>query len=453
MIYELLHKDVAVAELEMDEEGNVLHLLSVMAVDHLPFGTKPNRGLDSSGLKRWWGNRRIPMSRDDLRNIRGIILPEGASTGALLLHCNGLSLSDCYWVRVKGSSLTFEEVNFFENDYSYDLGDALLGKSTAETPSFLSPDATSEGNLAKRWKIINGKRTLLKSGTKPYIYEVYNEVIATAVAAHLGIPHVDYYLIQDEGDTYCACEDFVSYSQDFVTAYMVHEAGGKHDDESEYTFLLRRFEELGISDTKRRMDQMLMLDFILGNEDRHLNNFGLIRAAKSLRFLSFAPIFDTGSCLGFQLEDSALASSGPRPWKPFASSSRPNPLDYIEELPFDYPDALFSLPSIVDGAMSTMASLPTSRKNAILRFVSSRVADVAEKYNLERTMSSGRISKTQQAILDYAAFHGGRVENAKALCASLDMPWITAIRNIGALVSMGKLERIGSKKTGYWKLR
>ena len=106
-----------------------------------------------------------------------------------------------------------------------------------------------------------------------------------------------------------------------------------------------------------------------------------------------------------------------------------------------------------NGAMSTMASLPASRKNAILQFVSSRVADVAKKYNLEQTMSSGRISKTQQVILHYAAFHGGRVENAKALCASLDIPWITAIRNIGALVSMGKIERIGSKKTGHWKLR
>jgi hypothetical protein len=53
-------------------------------------------------------------------------------------------------------------------------------------------------------------------------------------------------------------------------------------------------EELGIKDARRRIDMMLALDFIIANDDRHNNNFGLIRNANTLEWLSVAPIFDSG---------------------------------------------------------------------------------------------------------------------------------------------------------------
>jgi len=37
-----------------------------------------------------------------------------------------------------------------------------------------------------------------------------------------------------------------------------------------------------------------MLDYIMLNEDRHLNNFGIIRDINTLEWISVCPIFDTG---------------------------------------------------------------------------------------------------------------------------------------------------------------
>ena len=42
---------------------------------------------------------------------------------------------------------------------------------------------------------------------------------------------------------------------------------------------------------------MFILDYIMLNEDRHLNNFGIIRNVETLDWIGTAPIFDTGESL------------------------------------------------------------------------------------------------------------------------------------------------------------
>ena len=42
---------------------------------------------------------------------------------------------------------------------------------------------------------------------------------------------------------------------------------------------------------------MFVLDYIMLNEDRHLNNFGIIRNVENLNWIDVAPIFDTGQSL------------------------------------------------------------------------------------------------------------------------------------------------------------
>lgn len=45
---------------------------------------------------------------------------------------------------------------------------------------------------------------------------------------------------------------------------------------------------------------MFILDFLIMNEDRHLNNFCIIRDVNTLEWLSFAPIFDNGQSLNIE---------------------------------------------------------------------------------------------------------------------------------------------------------
>lgn len=455
MIYELMHCDIVVAEVEINESGQLKKLLSIINADHFPYGTLPrNKTKDPSGLIRWWDNRRIPISRDDLENIRGIKLLNEATPGMVLLACQGLSLSDCYWIREKGKDECFADLNFFNNAFSFDFGDVLVGKKGASEHLVASPDGTSEGNLKKRWKIIDGKRVLLKSGTPPYRYEVYNEVIASIAMKHLNIPHVDYFFVEDGNELYCGCEDFISYSQDFVTAYMIHEGNKKSNSESEYEFMIRCYESLGIENAKESINKLLLVDYLLGNEDRHLNNFGLIRDAKTMAFLGPAPIFDTGSCLGYESTDEQLSVARYVKWKPFQSHGKPSQLDYIDILPSSITaDALLSLPQIIAAAcLSFPESFSKKRGKAIVRFIGNRVAEICSKYGLKPKETRIALSKTQAAILHYIHSIGGILYNAQDVCNALGIAKITAIRNLDILAKRGLIIRVGARKTGYWEI-
>jgi hypothetical protein len=73
----------------------------------------------------------------------------------------------------------------------------------------------------------------------------------------------------------------------------------KSNDENEYTSYITECERLGVKNARRAVDQMIVLDFIIANTDRHYNNFGLIRDAKSLKWLGVAPIYDSGTSMWY----------------------------------------------------------------------------------------------------------------------------------------------------------
>ena len=79
-----------------------------------------------------------------------------------------------------------------------------------------SPDGTTNGNLKKRRKIINGERVLLKAGTFPYQQEPFNEQIASALMKRLDIPHVSYDVIWIDGFPYSTCPCFTDKNVEFV---------------------------------------------------------------------------------------------------------------------------------------------------------------------------------------------------------------------------------------------
>ena len=46
---------------------------------------------------------------------------------------------------------------------------------------------------------------------------------------------------------------------------------------------------------------MFILDFFMLNDDRHLNNFGIIGDVNNLKWLDVVPIFDNGQSLNIAL--------------------------------------------------------------------------------------------------------------------------------------------------------
>lgn len=62
---------------------------------------------------------------------------------------------------------------------------------------------------------------------------------------------------------------------------------------------------------------MITLDYVIANDDRHLNNFGLLRDAETLEWLGPAPLYDCGSSLGNGLLTSEFPTMAGKRCKPF----------------------------------------------------------------------------------------------------------------------------------------
>ena len=313
-----MHRQIAVAEMELDEAtGSIQRIGTVFAPEHFPPGIPMRKDVpDRAALNEWWTERSIPASRSGLREALEAM--DIRSPRILLLRCYGLSLSDQYWICPEGSGLTWETINFFDNAFSDDVGDALFGEPRKNNQLNLSsPDNTSDGNLKKRWKIIAGQRYLIKGGSGPFYQQPFNEVIATELMKRLEIPHIPYAVIWNDGAPYSACADFVTRDTELVPAWRIYLTQKKPNDVSVFEHFLRCADALGIPDVRPFLDRMIVLDYLIANEDRHLNNFGAIRDAKTLAWIGMAPIFDSGSSLGYERLPAQIRSGRGVPCKPF----------------------------------------------------------------------------------------------------------------------------------------
>ena len=319
MKYVLMHKEIPVVALDLDEVlCGIRKIDEVYNTEHLPVGIHIRHGsIDRTELNEWWIDRSIPASRSGVRKaLEALNL---SNTRMLLTKCFGLSLSDQYWIRpVDREDLHWKDINFFDHAFSEDIGDVLLGKAVKKGAfNFHSPDNTSDGCLKKRWKIIDGKRCLVKAGSAPLMLQPFNEVIATVIMEKLNIPHVPYRLLWDDEVPYSVCEDFITRDTELVSAWRVMQATKQDNSTSVYRHYLNCCEALGIADITHAIDQMIVLDYIIANEDRHLNNFGLVRNAETLEWIGVAPIFDSGSSLGYDKLPAQILSGKDVDCKPF----------------------------------------------------------------------------------------------------------------------------------------
>ncbi|MDE6103346.1 MAG: excisionase [Oscillospiraceae bacterium] len=295
MKYTLMQKNYRVMELEISNDGTIITAgEKIYDKKRIPVGV-----MSKSDLNHWWTRRSIPASRSGIEKamrVLNIKMPQ-----ELLTKCFGLSLSDQYWVKPEGMKETWEDINFFDNEFSDDIGNILFGsKPKSESLNMMSPDCTADGYLKKKWKIVDGERCLVKGGAN-FFQEPFNEVIAGIIAEAMKISHVEYRL-SFEGKNHmpvCVCADFITRDTELVTASAINRVLEYEDGESKYDHFVKCCEFLKIPDCYKSLDEMLTLDYIIANQDRHMGNFGALRNADTLEYIGFAPIFDCGTSLRY----------------------------------------------------------------------------------------------------------------------------------------------------------
>ena len=247
-------------------------------------------------LTDWFKGRGIPSWRDDLDLLLAKL--NVTSPDDLLDKAFALSLSDQYWVKQAGSNIKYNDINFFEHDFdASEFTNATFGNEldTSTKINLISPNNTTDGRLKKTWIIENNKRYLLKGAYKNEVMQPFNEVLASMICEKLGFCHVTYTIDVVNEKVVSKCECFINSNTELIPAQQV--LYKNIEKEKAYEEYINILEEKGISDVREKLENMFILDYLILNEDRHLNNFGVIRDVNTLRWLDIAPIFDNGQSL------------------------------------------------------------------------------------------------------------------------------------------------------------
>lgn len=242
----------------------------------------------------WVSSRTKILCRKDAEDFLADLGMDTKDALIEVTHC--VSLHDSLWVKRLDEDLSWEDVSPFRVDYSevvstYTLEGLKIGQNG---DTYFSPVIGTDGSFPHSWKMAEEGVKFLKAGsayTNPSMYagrEPYSEYYASVIGRSLGINCVDYtirnYLRWDgKLDVITECNCFTTEEVGSVTARKL--------GITSYSDLIEYAKELGEVSYNTVLD-MLFLDCLLLNTDRHFENIEFLMDNDTHEILSVAPIFD-----------------------------------------------------------------------------------------------------------------------------------------------------------------
>lgn len=304
--YILMNKNTKILKFELDKELNVITKIDeVYHIEYAPLSIKniaqEKRHIE---LNNWFNERGIPVYRDNAKEILDIFNIH--STKELINRDYALSVSDQYWFKPEKEEIKWNDINYFDKDYdSISFVDSAFGKDAGSSlnqknASDKTPNNTSNGQLRKVWIKKENENYLYKGAGTIHNFEPINEVIASKICEILEVPYVEYTIDivkskrQDTLVSICKCA--IDKNEEIIPAYSIltEKASKVSKTIEDYNLYLGILKEHKVPNAEEYLQKMFMLDYIILNEDRHLNNFGVIRDVETLEWKRICPIFDTG---------------------------------------------------------------------------------------------------------------------------------------------------------------
>lgn len=229
--YILMNQNTEVARIEYrDEISTIISIDEMMHAEYAPLrlvNAKWQKTSELKALNEWFKGRGIPGWRDDLERILtnlGVAVPE-----ELLNRAFALSLSEQYWLKPLGTKVEWSQINFFEHDFKgADFANAtfraLMGEDHGSTMGALHFRGQRDGRACMQPQLAEERR-------------------------------LDFMTPNNTSDT------------ELVLAHDVYFTKRKPNHINDYELYIGILEEHGISNARMQMENMLVLDYLLMNEE------------------------------------------------------------------------------------------------------------------------------------------------------------------------------------------
>ena len=291
-VFYLKNRDVNVLKFSIETIRNDFvnyNLLSIIRKNLIPLNMKD--------LPSWVSGRYLMGYRGELKvffNMLGVCRMEDFVS---ITHC--ISLCDTYWVCLEDSSISWKSVSPYTNPLNKVIADYAFERKINGKCITGSPDFSTDGTFPKCWKRKNGKLYLLKagsSGARNAGLEPYSEVYASRVSELLGLVfYTKYSLSSHKGILVSECECITSERFGMISYKDIAKGTSLRDFLND-----NRFEPTSKID-------MLLLDYLTCNVDRHYGNIGVLVENEYNMVMNLAPIFDNNlSCLPYYTVDENL---------------------------------------------------------------------------------------------------------------------------------------------------
>lgn len=314
MLYQLMNKDKVVATYEEVVELGMFEYWEVEQLDsYLPHGF--------TNINDWIDGRQIAKHRVSIEKLMRELGLTTRHDFIAMARC--LALTDTFWMKRADEDISWDDVSLYRNPFddviariAFD-GTGMYGRQNSPT----SPEFATSGSFAKCWVREGDQISLLKRGSEGWAnagFEPYSEVLAAEVLQAAFIDHVPYTIEKFHGKLASKCPLFTSEKVGFVSAHRFFEGPFSVKDMLEFA---REHH------SEERFREMVVMDAVMANIDRHAGNYGFLVDNDTGEILRMAPLFDQNmACLPMMMEhddfDEYLSMIGPKIGDDFVSIAR-----------------------------------------------------------------------------------------------------------------------------------
>lgn len=290
--YTIMHKDEKVATV-FNDGSCIIHNFQFMPynlyliTDNDDIRSRMNN-LDN--FYHWCASRVLTLDRKYAKEILNSIGMKQAISdrdrAEIAITYHGLSLTDVYWIK-SDENISFGDINLYEHSLSNAFVDvSLCGKQLTANNSELINEAEVAGDVSttgvapKAWVRKEGSFYLYKDGD---IRDVNAELLASKIADCFDIEHVQYFEGSYNNNKVSMCKIFTSLEYSIVPIEHL-EVYCANNDITIYD-LVNKYDSYSYH-------MMNIIDYLIGNTDRHWGNWGFIVDNNTNKLIKLFPLMD-----------------------------------------------------------------------------------------------------------------------------------------------------------------